>query len=196
MVDHTNSTFKKYSTSNHDDQSSGASPDEDELAMDEDTPQSRMDAQNSNVSNVSNASNGSNASEVTSPSSSQSCSEFDNVHHEVDDAQDGGARIFPTSRTIKEQQRIPAHLNASDEELHLFLRNPPSPPVPFYPSSVRFAPNQSNQFRPSRSGSSPQSQKRRQSAKRRQSVPSAMPSTRLSPQIKCVCALCANSSIV
>merc|ERR1711933_422227 len=37
-----------------------------------------------------------------------------------------------------ELQKIPAHLNASDEELYLFLRNPPSPPIPFYPSSIHF----------------------------------------------------------
>ncbi len=51
MVDGTNSTFKKYSTSNHNDQRSGASPDEDDryLAMDEDSPQWSMDPQNSNT---------------------------------------------------------------------------------------------------------------------------------------------------
>jgi len=27
---------------------------------------------------------------------------------------------------------LPAHLNASDEELYLILQNPPSPPVPFF----------------------------------------------------------------
>merc|ERR1719242_1987379 len=156
----------------------------------------------SNSSTVSNASSDSNINGSPS-SSSQSGSEYDNVNvdHEVSDIadhpQDGGANIFPTSRAIKEQQRIPAHLNASDEELYLFLRNPPSPPVPFYPSSVRFAANQFDQNnsknsksgkRTSRSGSSSRnlssSSRKRQHHKRRQSAPSTKTSSRLSPHIK------------
>merc|ERR1719242_2538880 len=162
----------------------------------------------SNSSTVSNASSDSNINGSPS-SSSQSGSEYDNVNvdHEVrdiaDHPQDGGANIFPTSRAIKEQQRIPAHLNASDEELYLFLRNPPSPPVPFYPSSVRFAANQFDAkktkkskksgisgLKTSRSGSSPRKEsahslnRKRQHHKRRQSALSTKTSSRLSPQKK------------
>jgi len=53
-------------------------------------------------------------------------------------------KIFPSNHTIKQQQAIPAHLNASDEELCLFLQNPPSPPIPFYPSSVSFKSDRKN----------------------------------------------------
>merc|ERR1712154_493092 len=55
-----------------------------------------------------------------------------------------GTKIFPSNHTIKQQQAIPAHLNASDEELCLFLQTPPSPPIPFYPSSVSFKSDRKN----------------------------------------------------
>jgi len=143
-VDHSNSTFKKYSRS----RGAPSSPpmaaprrrnedDDDDLAMDSDPPPPpRMGAPPSSGSTVSSPA-----------SSSQSGSAFDAigaeaVAAEVGDPRDGGAKIFPSSHAIKRQQRIPAHLNASDEELFLFLRNPPSPPIPFYPPSVRFAANQ------------------------------------------------------
>jgi len=66
-------------------------------------------------------------------------SSFDGISEQTENIEDG-TKIFPSNHTIKEQQKIPAHLNASDEELYLFLRNPPSHllPLPFYPKNINF----------------------------------------------------------
>merc|ERR1712013_384475 len=45
---------------------------------------------------------------------------------------DDYVRASAPNSPLKEAQRMPAHLNASDEELRLLLQNPPAPPVPFY----------------------------------------------------------------
>jgi len=87
--------------------------------------------QQSNVS-ITSSSLSSDSSESSSHSPSDIGSEYESIAHA------DHIKVFPSDHAIKQQQRIPAHLSASDEELHLFLRNPPDPPIPFYPSIISF----------------------------------------------------------
>ena len=159
-VYHTNSTFKKYKSSNnnpsipkhqqhgniglnHEDLKIDECEEDDDAEIDDTQSvmiSTSMMKQQSNASNSSSTS--SNNSNSTS-SSTDNLSEYDITADDhssefVQHPDDNTKGIFPSTHTIKEQQKIPAHLHASDEELYLFLRNPPSPPIPFYPPNIHF----------------------------------------------------------
>ena len=120
-INHCNSSFKKYK---HKQQQQENKQDDDVLH--EHVQQSIVSIASSSISSDSSA------SASVSPSHSDIGSEYESIAHA------DHIKVFPSDHAIKQQQRIPAHLSASDEELHLFLRNPPDPPIPFYPSTVSF----------------------------------------------------------
>eukprot|EP01083_Nonionella_stella_P005658 16355_1 len=122
-VHHTNSTFKKYKMIHEEEKKHTK---EREMEKDESNDNSDVMMKTSLTKEQSNASASSSTSSpaTTTTTTNGSQSEYDGISND--------------EFKIKEKQKIPAHLNASDEELYLFLRNPPTPPIPFYPQNIHF----------------------------------------------------------